>query len=205
MACASRRTTVRLQNDDLIADSSAGVTIGWPLANIVSADLSAGKIAYLSDLKPIATSWRPLVGFPAAASQATRFGEPRFDRSTSGGPLTLAIPAADPALGTADVKSFAKGLAIRSRTELVYRLPSGYGRFQAEAGIEPLASASGNVMLSILGDDRLLMEQAVDGSDAPIALDLDIAAVKRLKIVVDYGENLDTGDWLNLCNARILK
>jgi hypothetical protein len=26
-----------------------------------------------------------------------------------------------------------------------------------------------------------------------------------LKIVVDYGQNLDTGDWLNLCDARLIK
>jgi len=35
--------------------------------------------------------------------------------------------------------------------------------------------------------------------------ELDVAGVNRLKIVVDYGQNLDTGDWLNLCNARIVK
>ena len=43
------------------------------------------------------------------------------------------------------------------------------------------------------------------GNDAPLPIEVDIAGVKRLKIVVDYGQNLDTGDWLNLCDARIVK
>jgi hypothetical protein len=65
--------------------------------------------------------------------------------------------------------------------------------------------ASGNVTLSVFGDDDLLAEHEIDGSDAPLPLDLDVTGVRRLRIVVDYGDNLDTGDWLNLCNARIVK
>ena len=60
-------------------------------------------------------------------------------------------------------------------------------------------------MLSIYCDDRLLVESALSGSDAPLPIELDVADVKRLRLVVDYGQNLDTGDWLNLCNARIVK
>ena len=84
-------------------------------------------------------------------------------------------------------------------------MPRGYGRLLAVAGIEPSTAASGNVKLSIYGDNRLLWEHPVAGGDAPLAIDLDVKEVRRLKLVVDYGENLDTGDWLNLCNARIVK
>jgi hypothetical protein len=45
----------------------------------------------------------------------------------------------------------------------------------------------------------------VKGTDPPRAIDVDVEGVKRLKIVVDYGKNLDTGDWLNLCDLRIVK
>jgi hypothetical protein len=198
-------TEIRWQDQNLAAKTSAGLSIAWPLADVASVDLSAGKVVILSDVKPAAASWEPLVGLPQAASQASQFGRPRFNQAADGGPLTLAYRDADPAVGSPNVKSFAKGVSIRSRGELVYRLPGGYSRFLAEAGIDPAAAASGNVTLAIFGDDRLLIEHPLDGSAAPLPLDLDITGVKRLKIVVDYGENLDTGDWLNLCNARIVK
>jgi hypothetical protein len=59
--------------------------------------------------------------------------------------------------------------------------------------------------LSIYGDDRSLLDVNISGDQAPREIKIDIAAVKRLKIVVDYGQNLDTGDWLNLCEARLIK
>ncbi len=161
--------TLRWEGDRLIASTNAGFTVAWPLAGISSVDLSAGKILVLSDLEPVAQSWQPLIGLPTVAARAAKYGEPRFNQSASGGPLTLAFPDPDQALGSPQLKSFAKGLAVRSRTELVYRLPAGYSRLLAEAGIDPAVAASGNVMLSVFGDDRLLVEQAIDGSRRPAA------------------------------------
>jgi hypothetical protein len=100
---------------------------------------------------------------------------------------------------------FSKGLALRSRSELNYRLPAGFGRFTAVAGIEPATSTTGNVQLSIYGDDQRLFEAAISGDEPPREIELDIGGVKRLKIIVDFGKNLDTGDWLNLCDARLVK
>jgi NPCBM/NEW2 domain len=195
----------RWNDDTLEIKTGAGPRIAWPLANVASVDLSAGKLVVLSDLEPQSVKWQPLVVLPAAASLAAKFGQPHVNQSASGGQLTLTYPEPNSAVGTAQVKTFGKGLAIRSRSEIVYRLPAGYHRFLAEAGIDPAAAATGNVLLRILADDRLLIEQAIDGSDAPLPIDLDVTGVKRLKIVVDYGKNLDTGDWLNLCNLRIVK
>lgn len=183
----------------------AGVRVSWPTSEIISADFSAGKIAFLSDLKPASQSWQPLVGLPPSASHAAKFGRPRFNQSATGGPLSITIPGDSSSGGSPRTETFAKGLALRSRTELVYRLPSGYSRFMALAGIEPADAASGNVALTIFGDDRMLTESTIAGNCRPLPLELDVAGVKRLKIVVDYGQNLDTGDWLNLCNARIVK
>ena len=73
------------------------------------------------------------------------------------------------------------------------------------AGIDPSTSAAGNVRLVISGDDRVLLETEIAGDKPPQSIQLDIAGVKRLKFLVDYGQNLDTGDWLNLCEARIAK
>ena len=198
-------SSVDWHGDTLELRTPSGLALSWPLGDVVSADLSAGKVVFLSDLEPAAVRWQPLVGLPAAAKQAAQYGRPHFDQSADGGPLTLAHRDKDPAVATPTVQSFAKGIALRSRAELAYRLPRGYARLLALAGIEPSTAANGNVTLAIYGDGRLLWERAVAGGDAPLAIDLDVKDVRRLKLVVDYGQNLDTGDWLNLCNARIVK
>lgn len=196
---------VRLVDDALAATTVGGVKMAWPLACVTSIDLSAGKVAFLGDIKPVSSQWQPLVGLPPAATRALRFGEPRFNQSAGGGALALAYRDSNPAIGSPEIRTFAKGIAVRSRSEITFRLPKGYQRFLSDAGVDPNDSASGNVLLTIFGDHELLFEQSIDGSDAPVSLDLNVAGVKRLRIVVDYGENLDTGDWLNLCNARIVK
>jgi NPCBM/NEW2 domain len=197
--------TVRLDGSDLQITTSLGVNLRWPRAEISSADFSAGKLVFLSDLTPLAQSWQPLVALPTSATRAVALGQPRFDHAAVGGPLTLWYPDGEPSPTTGHAESFSKGIALRSRTEIVYRVPRGYSRFLATAGIEPATRASGDVVLTLLGDDRSLVEHPVTGRDAPLPVELDVAGVKQLKIIVDYGKNLDTGDWLNLCNARFVK
>ena len=102
-------------------------------------------------------------------------------------------------------RSLAKALPCAAVPNWYTGLPTGFGRFTAIAGIEPATSTTGNVQLSIYGDDRPLFEAAISGQQPPREIELDIASVKRLKIVVDFGKNLDTGDWLNLCDARLVK
>jgi hypothetical protein len=181
----------------------ADIELDWPVEDIHFADFSAGKIVYLSDVEQVTASWTPLVGLPAGADAAARYGQPRRDQSAYAGPLSLLVRADDPTAPR--VQSFSKGLALRSHTEMVFRVPPGFRQLAALAGIEPAASSTGNVQLRIYGDERLLYDAQVAGDQPPQAIDLDITGIKRLKIVVEFGSNLDTGDWLNLCDARLIK
>jgi NPCBM/NEW2 domain len=195
----------RLTDGVVSLTTAGGTTFDWPIQDIFLADLSAGKLFYLSDVEPASQHWTPLVGLPAEAALAAEYGEPRRNRSAYGGSLTLSYVEAAASSPTSLIRQFNKGLALRSRSELIYRLPAGYRRFTALAGIDPATRASGDVLLQIYGDDRSLLEAVVAGHEPPVAIDLDISGVKRLKIVVDFGHNLDTGDWLNLCDARVVK
>jgi hypothetical protein len=202
-----RANVVRAELGDgmLELTTIAGPVLRWPAADIYLADFSAGKLVYLSDMEPLSQRWTPLVGLPARATSAAEYGQPRRDRSAYGGPLQLSFADADSAAAKTRARKFNKGLALRSRTEIVYRLPAGFRRFQAVAGIDPATSASGNVRLAIHGDERLLWDAEISGLEPPQPIELDVAGVKRLKFIVDYGQNLDAGDWLNLCDARFLK
>lgn len=195
----------RLRDHTIQLTTAGGTKFDWPLDDILIADFSAGKIVYLSDLKPAAKTTTPLIALPEGAKLAGKYTEPRPDHSAYGGPLTLAAGDELTTAPSAQLQSFTKGLAIRSRTELIYRLPAGYRRLRALAGIDPATRASGNVHVEILGDDEPLFSAEVSGTDPPRAIDVDIAGTKQLKVVIGYGKNLDTGDWLNLCDLRLVK
>lgn len=197
-------THIELKDSRLELTTAAGAKLSWPIEDISLADFSAGKLMYLSDIEPASTNWTPLVGLPSAAKVAAEYGQPHRDKSAYGGPLALVMKDSESA-STQTATRFNKGLALRSRTEIIYRLPAGFQRFLALAGIDPATSADGNVRLTISGDDRNLLDTEIAGDQAPHPIQLDIANIKRLKIVVDYGQNLDSGDWLNLCEARIVK
>jgi hypothetical protein len=196
-----------LANGQLMVTTIGGAKLRLPIDAVDLFDFSAGKMLYLSDIAAASQKWTPIVGLPSGLTLAAEYGQPRLDRSAFGGPLTLLIQDKDNqatgALGTP--RPFNKGLAIRSRTEMVYRLPPGFNRLVATAGIDPAARASGSVRLSIFADDRPLLETEVSGSSPPQPVDVEITGAKRLKILVDFGQNLDSGDWLNLCDAKIVK
>jgi hypothetical protein len=198
----------RISDASLIEITTAGgVRLNWPLGDLQSADYSGGNVQFLSDLEPASTDWSPLVGLPPGLTVAAEYGKPLRDESAFGGKLAVVHrpgPAGEPAADAAR-REFDKGLALRSRTELAYRLPPGFSRLRAIAGIDPAATASGNVRVIISADDRQLVELDVDGDDPPQPIDVDVVGAKRLTIVVDFGRNQDGGDWLNLCDAKFIK
>ena len=100
---------------------------------------------------------------------------------------------------------FAKGLGIHSRTELVYRLTEPFERFHAIAGIDVAHRVRGTVQLTVMGDGRPLWSGTVRGNEPPVVLDVSLRGVRRLALLVDYGDESDAGDHLNLCEPRLVK
>lgn len=187
-----------------------GTKLRWPVDDIELADFSAGKVMYLSDMEPATKTWSPLVGLPGGLNLADAYGEPHLDRSMLGKKLSVRVKdlpdnETDAATSQAVERVFNKGLSLRSRTELVYRVPAGYRRFQTIAGIDPAAATVGDADLAVFADDRPLLETQIAGNQPALPIDVEITGVKRLKILVDFGQNLDTGDWVNLCDAKIVK
>lgn len=179
----------------------AGLEFVRPLDALARIDFAAAKTMYLGDLKPESLEFTPLVGDKANVDLAQLF-QPRVDRALFGGPLQLPRETDG---RTMPAWSYAKGMAIHSRTKLVYRLPREFRSFAATAGIDSRVRPAGNVRLAIAGDDKPLYEGKIAGKDAPVALSLDVAGVKRLTILVDFGEDLDVADHLNLCDARLVE
>ncbi|MCE5267813.1 MAG: NPCBM/NEW2 domain-containing protein [Planctomycetaceae bacterium] len=170
----------------------AGVTVSEPLESITRIDFSGGKLVYLSDLKPESSVWTPLFAAEKPLPAMKRFYGPRFDRGFDSNELELG--------GV----HYSKGIAVHARTEVVYRLPAGFRKFSAMAGIDQTAKPDGKVRLVVRSDDKVLWEGDIGGNDAPKTIDVDVASARRLTILVDFA-GLTTGARLLLCNARIVR
>ncbi len=172
--------SLRKVDDRLELVSVAGVPVSLPLVDFSRIDFSSGNSQWLDALEPESVEWHPFIETKSTAAWLPR-------------PLLLAGQAYD------------RGLRVQSRTELVYRLTGDARQFQALVGIDDRVRPAGHVRLVVSGNDKELFSQTITGSDEPLALGLDISGVKRLRILVDFGEQVDIADFLNLCDARITK
>ena len=186
--------TVGLDGGQVQWTTPLGLAGKCPLGELAKIDFSQGKIVYVSDLKPESVEWTPYIAAGKPLASWSEFFRPRNDQSLRSGALELGG------------KSYKKGLALHSRTTMVYRLPGRFHRFKAMAGIDDRFRPRGNVRLVIRGDDQVLAKLTVAGSDEqPQPIDVDLTGVRRLTILVDFGGDLDVADHLDLCEARIVK
>jgi hypothetical protein len=181
----------KLATGALQVTTPAGLKREVPLTQVAA--LTA-RVQYLSDLEPESATWAGYISGQNLPETVKRWFRPRFNEAVDGGELKIGSTV------------FAKGVAMCSRTELVYRLPPGeFKRLTALAGIDSRARPAGAVRLLIYGDDKPLWENDVMGTQEPLAIDLDLTGVSRLKIVADFGSGGEVMDLLDLCDARILQ
>jgi hypothetical protein len=180
-------------DDEIKATLTTGVTLPLPLDQVTRIDFTTGKIAYLSDLDPETARYVPYFGFKQGIPLLGEFYGYRRDVAFESAPLEL------------DGKQYRKGLALQSRTTLVYRLPGKFRVFKAVVGIDDNVRTTGSARLRISADGETLWAGAVRGTEPPQELELEIDGARRLEIVADYGDDQDVGDRVNLCEARVTK
>ncbi|MFN0198078.1 MAG: NPCBM/NEW2 domain-containing protein [Planctomycetaceae bacterium] len=163
---------------------NSGTTIQLPWTTISELDYSQGKVIYLSSLDPRDVKYTP---FFDITWEYTR------DRNFDGQKLQLGNTV------------YERGLCLHSKTAITYRIGKDFRRFRATIGIDRSVSPLGHVKLKISGDGKSLFDGDVRGEDGPVPLDLDVSAVRDLEIVVDFGEDLDIADHLDLAEARVIK
>ncbi|MGD9128491.1 MAG: NPCBM/NEW2 domain-containing protein [Planctomycetia bacterium] len=178
--------------------TTLGLEVSFPVDTVAAFDFAEGKVAYLSDMKPSSVTWTPYLSLMGTTGgndnhgRATFFG-PKFDRSFQAGPLTL------------DGKTYDKGLALHSRSVIVYRLGKKYGRLTATAGIADRVRPQGHVQLKIEADGKVLLDTEISGKQMAIPIDLDLAQAEKLTITVDYGQKTDIADRLILGDAKVME
>ena len=189
-------SSMKLNGDTMSFSAAGGRAIRRRLDQIAQIDLSCGKIVYLSDLKPDAETFTP-DPFTMPAKELP--GQLQFSRVRRDENLE------SKSLRTCG-QEFHKGLGMRSRSELAWTLPGKFTRLEAVAGIDDDFRPLGNVRLQIKGDGKSLLDHAIGGGDkAPVAIDLDMAGVRRIVVTVESQGNLGAGDHLVLGNLRLIK
>jgi hypothetical protein len=191
-----------------------GLTLDIPYQRLRRINFSQGKVTYLSEMTPSVTEWSPYLTAGKLEPLLARFyGSPK-DPATDGAQAvtsdrleiaTLPGGSSNESPQQSTVESYTEGLSLQSRSRLIYDLPAEARRFEARVGIDAASVEIGNVQFKIRGDGRLLYAEEISGSTGPRDVSVDVAGLRRLELIVDYGKNQDTGDRLNLCNARIVK
>lgn len=171
----------------------AGLAIDLPLEAIRRIEFAAANLVYLGDLEPQSYTWTPYFAPATEMPALARFFRPRANATIYSAPIVL------------DGTEHQHGLTLHSRTEITYRLGEPFTRLQALAGIDDRLKPRGNVHLTISGDGHVLFEGDVVGTERARAIEADLRGVVELKILVDFGADLDIGDHLVLAEAKLLK
>ena len=187
--------SLELKGETISLTTTAGVNQTLPLASLSQIDFGASNVLYLAEMDQELNQGEISFQPKNMLSSFKQLTAPRKNVSVGGEALSIH--------GT----KYAKGLSLHSRTRLDVRVPEGYRQFRAIAGVDDAAGPTASFQLRILGDNKELFAKqfSAEQSADPLAIELDLAGVRRLTIVVDEGAGQDFGDTLVLANARLTK
>jgi hypothetical protein len=172
-------------DDNQLAFDTAWGAVAVPRSAVLRVVFRNGKVTFVSDLEPVAVEETPYFG---------RLMSYRRDQSLDGGPLKL------------KGKTYAKGLAVHSRSVLTYAVDGEYESFKATVGFDESSQGRGRVAARVLGDDKeLFNEPDLAATGEPVTIDVPLSGIKQLSLEVDYGEAEDTGDRVIWADARLFR
>jgi|GEM_PF-610825 len=173
-----------LQESKAILHLTGNLSLQTDRENLVFLQPIGGRVLYLSDLKPKQYLFEPFfqMHWPWQA-----------DRSVTGTWLRV------------QGRRYLKGLGVHSKATLKYDLAGRYRWLEAELALDDTAKGRGCVVFRILADGKPLYQSPpISGGDPPQPIRLEVAGVRELELVVDYGpwgDMLDRANWLD---ARLI-
>jgi len=185
-------------------ETVCGARFDLPGSQIANIDFSAVRSQYLSDLVPSTIEWDPLFYTEEIYQYLARLNGPRFDESFQRSTLRLSVPGESGGRKTSQLKSFAKGIAVKGGTRMVFALDGQYATLQGVCGFDPEAPLDGFVEVIFAGDGRELDRHILNNTaPQPEVIDVSIAGVQRLTIQVKYHDGRNIGDVLHFCDLRV--
>lgn len=142
------------------------------------------KLRYVSDISPASAEHHPILTFQRPF---------QIDRNVSGGRLRVGN------------QSFEKGIGVASNSRLVYRLNQEFRHLCGEIGIDQETNGRGNCVFVVRADGREMARIAMQGTDVPRKIQLDVKGVQLMELVVEAGSDLDLADHANWCDLCLLR
>ena len=187
LADGSRFTArpVRTEADGLILATSIGATTAVTFEELLTIDVRSDRVVSLSSL-PVDT-----VRAEGLLHKPWPF---KLDTNVAGGPIILGG------------RSFDRGLGMHSLTELRFDLSGDYESLAATIGIDDAVRPRGSVVFRVTGDGETLFDSGtVTGRDEPRNILVTLSGVKRMTLIVDYGDEMDLSDHADWAGARLIK
>lgn len=193
------------KNDTVVVKTLSNTEVTFNLADIQELDFEVGRVLHLADLEAATFDWTPFVAGGLESGNLQNLFSTAKNQSFAGKPLSLYSESGFGA-GPSETREYSRGMALRSQSRLIYRIPDGFTRLVGWVGIDPDVRPRGHIKLLIEGDGNAIYTTDVTGNDPePIELDLDIQGVRRLSVRVLFGEAGDLGDRVHFCELRAVK
>ena len=145
-------------NATIEATAACGIQLSLPLQAIARIEFAGVGLVYLSDLDPDSYRWTPYFGREGSLPVLEKFYRPRKDTALDSSAIRL------------DGIQYDRGLALHSRTEMTYRLPEPFQRFQALAGIDDRLRPRGTSCSGSLEISKFSLKQRLPESILPYRL-----------------------------------
>jgi len=180
-----RAARIDWKPDAVVAVLHGDRVIRIPTTALRAIEPPGKRRVWLSDLDPVAFEHRPKLG-------------PTFelgrDTACNGRPLR------------ADGRPYDRGLGLHSACRTEWKLDRGFQRLVAAVAIDdsagPLADAT--LRISLDGSEVARFDH-LRHRERPRRIDLDLSKANTLLIEVDYGENADVQDRVDLLDAALIR
>ena len=178
----------RIERDVLFARHVSGTSFEIPLDSICDLRVLRGRAVYLSDLPTIEEKYTPFL-------PNTRAWSMQRNRAVDGRPLRIGG------------REFSKGLGTHSRSMVTFDLAGKYRSFVTSIGMDDTTSGQGTAACAVEVDgQRLFSVAALTRANSPMLLPtIDLTGVKRITLIVDFGNLGDIQDHVNWCDPVLLK
>jgi hypothetical protein len=163
---------------------SGGSNVEIPWAAVTRAQIRSERVAFLSDLKPVASEQSALVTVPRPWQR---------DKSVMGRPLKLGG------------REFEKGIGVHARSLLTFEAAGKYDTLAAVIGIDAETAGKGDCVFTVLADGQPLVTKRMKGTDPPQEIAVDIRRAQQVTLLVEPGADLDLADHANWADARLIK
>ncbi len=177
-------TPVHVKNGMLGGMLPFGSAVELNMANIRWMQFRNGAAVHLTDLAIADSEYKPFF---------VQTWPHKVNSSVSGKPLTV------------NGKTYENGFGTHSYCRLDFALDGKFTKLLSKAGIDDSTMGAGTVEFIVKGDDKELFRSGVVTAHKLIEIECDIAGIKTLSLITDFGGDDDIGDHANWCEPRLIR